>query len=251
MSNATTNTRRRQRVPPEISSEVIRQYGNDCWLRLPGCTGKGTTSDHIVPYIVGGATTVPNLRRACRHCNTSRSDRVLSGYGAHIHVVLGPPEAGKTTWVREHATSDALVLDYDAVAEAIQTGSNQRGEYMHALATVVGGAWSGAYNRLIRLPDPVDVWIIKALPTVARNTHILADWIALNYDITIIDPGSSTVMERLAADHRSSQAEQTARQWYSLGLTQSHVDSLRALRAAQLRAAGLIESSSDESRPSW
>lgn len=32
---------RRQTVPAAIRREVIGRWGNDCWLHLPGCTGKG------------------------------------------------------------------------------------------------------------------------------------------------------------------------------------------------------------------
>lgn len=87
----------RLRVPPAISAEVVARYGNDCWLAMPGCTKVGDTSDHIVPHVFGGPTIVKNLRRACRHCNGLRRERILSGWPSVIHAVIGPPCAGKTT----------------------------------------------------------------------------------------------------------------------------------------------------------
>lgn len=244
-------SKKRQRVPPEITARVIELYGNDCWLRFPGCTGVGQTSDHIVPYHAGGATTVQNLRRACRHCNSARLDRVLSGYGAVLHMVIGPPEAGKTTYVRDHAAHDALVLDYDTLAEAIQPDSMQRSKRSTALQDVALGAWSGAYNRLTRCIEPVDVWCIKALPYSPRSPHMLDEWVALDYDIHVIDPGSATVFDRLAADNRSVEAEATARRWYALGLSQDHIDAIRALRHAQLRSVGLAASDSEAGAARW
>ena len=84
---------RRQTVDPRIRAKVIATYGNRCWLGMPGCSITATEDDHIVPYSHGGRDTVANLRRACKHCNAMRQDRVLSGYGATLHAVIGPPRA--------------------------------------------------------------------------------------------------------------------------------------------------------------
>ena len=61
--------RDRQRVPPVLSAEVAERWGNECWLNMPGCTHRSDTTDHIVPFAVGGPTVVGNLRRACQHWN--------------------------------------------------------------------------------------------------------------------------------------------------------------------------------------
>jgi 5-methylcytosine-specific restriction endonuclease McrA len=43
-----------------------------CHWRLPGCTGKSTTADHVVPVSRGGTSEPSNLIGACRHCNELR-----------------------------------------------------------------------------------------------------------------------------------------------------------------------------------
>ena len=66
----------RARVAPYQGStfgharETVR--GQECALRLPGCTKWATTVDHIVPVIEGGTSDPSNLRPACSHCNSSR-----------------------------------------------------------------------------------------------------------------------------------------------------------------------------------
>lgn len=46
-----------------------------CAIQGPGCTGKATTVDHIVPLSKGGPVAdVNNWRPACAHCNYSRQD---------------------------------------------------------------------------------------------------------------------------------------------------------------------------------
>jgi len=58
----------------EQSRWWLAQHPN-CELRLPGCTGRADTVDHIVPLSRGGALFNPaNWRAACRHCNCSRKD---------------------------------------------------------------------------------------------------------------------------------------------------------------------------------
>lgn len=45
-----------------------------CQLQWPGCEGKATHVDHIVPRRFGGEDTDANLRAACRSCNQRRGD---------------------------------------------------------------------------------------------------------------------------------------------------------------------------------
>lgn len=52
---------------------VLQRDGHRCQLQLPGCTGRATHVDHIIPWSEGGAWFDPtNLRAACEHCNTRR-----------------------------------------------------------------------------------------------------------------------------------------------------------------------------------
>lgn len=37
----------------------------------------------------------------------------------HVTLVSGPPGAGKSTWIREHRTPGAVVVDFDALAVAL------------------------------------------------------------------------------------------------------------------------------------
>lgn len=99
---------RRQTIDPLVRAKVIDTWGNDCWLGLPGCTKVGAEDDHIVPYSHGGMDTVANIRRACKHCNASRQDRVLYGYGARLHMVIVPPgscDREAVEWIDAHKSA--------------------------------------------------------------------------------------------------------------------------------------------------
>jgi 5-methylcytosine-specific restriction endonuclease McrA len=48
-----------------------------CWLRLPGCTIRSTTADHILPAAQRPelALVRSNIRGACHSCNSKRADK--------------------------------------------------------------------------------------------------------------------------------------------------------------------------------
>ena len=256
------SSRGRQRVPPELSMQVVALWGNDCWLGMPGCTRVSDTSDHIVPDKLGGPTIVSNLRRACRHCNSMRHERVLSGYGARYHAIIGPPNGGKSTYVREHQQPGDIVVDFDALATCLLAGwdgQHNQPQYVRELAV---GAWYGAYRRAVSVIEPVDVWIVKTLPATPRSPRLLDEWVALDYDIVVCDPGKPEVMRRHERTRRGVPAERGIVQWYRTGVTQQAVDVRRKARRHRLAELGLghadmldarepASSPPESSRPRW
>ena len=57
------------------SKRVLQRDHYQCQLRLPGCQGRATTADHIVPRSRGGTSDLANLVSACRHCNSAKGNR--------------------------------------------------------------------------------------------------------------------------------------------------------------------------------
>ena len=57
------------------SARVIARDGRECLLRLPGCAGTATTTDHVIPKKRGGTDDDSNLVAACRRCNSRKKDR--------------------------------------------------------------------------------------------------------------------------------------------------------------------------------
>ena len=209
----------RLRVPPAISAEVVARYGNDCWLDMPGCTKVGDTSDHIVPHVFGGPTIVKNLRRACRHCNGLRRERILSGWPSVIHAVIGPPCAGKTTWALEHMQPGDIIVDYDRLADALMPDMPDDTPVPDAVRDLVAGAWQGAYRNAVTLAKPVSLWLVKVMPGTQRSPRLLDEWLALDYDIHVCDPGKPVVVERLEELKAGRRELASMRQWYRSGIT--------------------------------
>ena len=58
------------------TAAVLAEYGDSCWLQLPGCTQLATTGDHIYPRSTHPQLQylVANGRPACMSCNRKRQD---------------------------------------------------------------------------------------------------------------------------------------------------------------------------------
>lgn len=57
----------------KVRAAVLQRDGYQCRLRLPGCLGRATEVDHIVPRAAGGPVfDLDNLRAVCASCHRKR-----------------------------------------------------------------------------------------------------------------------------------------------------------------------------------
>lgn len=204
----------------KMTKLVLATYGVDCWLKLPGCTYIATTRDHVIPVSQGGADTLENCRPACRNCNSTRQDRTIRGTGATVHVITGPPASGKTTYARNHAHHDDVIIDFDAIARALTpTPDTDQHDFPDHIRHVAIGARAAAINRATRLHERVTVWLIHAMPTPKD----LAQYQSNGWQVTHLDPGRSIVEARASSRgtyaqdainrHYTGTTTRTTRQW--------------------------------------
>jgi hypothetical protein len=147
-----------------IRLRVLQRDGYLCQVRLPGCTITADEADHITPTSQGGAWfDLQNLRGSCKHCNLARKGQHKDDGWRHaptrINLVVGPPGAGKSAYVAEHARPGHLVIDYDAIASALGAGgaASPHGGTMVARNALLKSLQQG------KLDAPV-VWLISANP---------------------------------------------------------------------------------------
>lgn len=202
-------TKRHARGNPALNSAVFAAYGNMCWLKMPGCSRLATTRDHVIPMVRGGLDVLENLRPACRGCNSKRQDRIISGYGATIHVVIGPPAGGKSTFVRERVKPGDVVIDLDRIALAFMPEGSASHEYPPYIRRAAVKARKAAMHDALRLMAKCTVWLIHAIPTEEQ----LAEYRALRYTITTMDPGRAEV-ERRASTQRPAEMHRHIARWY-------------------------------------
>lgn len=186
--------------------QILERDGYICQVRGPKCKGKATQLDHIVPTADGGSMFDPaNCRAACSWCNTWRAQRQKSREGwkraaTHIVLVMGPPAAGKTTYVREHAGPGDVVIDYDALAAALAPG----GTASHELVMQLRGK---LLTQLRRGELPARrAWILSADPR--------AEEIYPHHQVVLLDPGKDEVLRRARAE-RPAHLLPVVDEWYT------------------------------------
>ena len=125
-----------------------------------------TTSSQSYKVAHGGTRTT-FVHRAIHVIVTdkwSRQDRWKRS-ATRIVLVVGPPGAGKTTYVRDHKQPSDLVVDYDAIAEALGSDATHgHDDVIHRPSWLQGmpcstrcGAVSarhGAPGSSLRIPKP-------------------------------------------------------------------------------------------------
>ncbi len=119
-----------------------------------------------------------------------------------LTVVTGPPAAGKTTYVRQHANPGDVVIDFDALAVAL--GSPDTHDHPAHITRVAQAAWHAALRTA--LSTAAHVWLIHANP----NGRDLARYRAMRAEIVTVDPGHDVVAQRIATQRPARAVAQAA-----------------------------------------
>lgn len=125
-----------------------------------------------------------------------------------LYVITGPPAAGKTTWVGQHAQPGDIVIDYDHIAQTL--GSPEHYDHPAHIKTVALAARRAAIDAALPLAEQHDVYLIHSQP----NDTQLATYRAHDARMVTIDPGKAEVMARIDAD-RPWQLRKAANDWYT------------------------------------
>jgi hypothetical protein len=224
------------RASVKMTQLVLATYGELCHLRLKGCTVRATTKDHLIPYSHGGEDVLENYRPACKPCNSKRQNRVLTGYGASVVVIIGPPAAGKTTYITEHAKPSDITIDMDAIARALMPHPPAETHvYPEHVRHVAIKTRQAAVHAATRLRERCTVWLIHAIP----RPDDLADYKRLGWQVITVDPGRSIVEARARAIRPEIMHAQVTR-WYAT----------YGLETAQ-QLASVATSTPDDGEPDW
>ncbi|MFJ6566437.1 AAA family ATPase [Streptomyces sp. NPDC091292] len=127
-----------------------------------------------------------------------------------LHVITGPPAAGKSSWIDAHARPTDIVIDLDRITLAL-TGPGAPNWNQHQVAVrVAQRARYAAIDEATQHLDAVDVYLIHTMP----SPKAMAKYKRLKARIVVVDPGRDIVMQRIAA-MRSKDMERVASRWYN------------------------------------
>lgn len=194
----------------KIRAQVLERDAYVCQIRSNRCTEIATEVDHIVPVTKGGAKFDPrNLRASCHKCNNGRINRKRDDQWVHgpthITLVMGPPAAGKSTYVLEHARPGDLIVDYDAIAASLGASSHAYGQAIHP-------AVNAARNAILRQlrrgeTGATRAWILSANPEADKRFPF--------HELVVVDPGLDEVLEHARQAGRPRDYIDAVRSWYA------------------------------------
>ena len=119
-----------------------------------------------------------------------------------IHVVTGPPCAGKTTFVHENRNADDVVIDLDSIASAL--GSENRYEYSRPIRQAAFAARDAAIASV----SEGDAWVIHSSPTEEQRRGYG------DVEFHDLDPGLDECLARAKRDGRPPWTESVIRDYY-------------------------------------
>lgn len=137
-------------------------------------------------------------------CNRATKGRNKTKPSGNLYLITGPPAAGKSTWVREHAQHGDITIDYDALASVLTPDGGKPHAWPAAVKAVTKAARQAAIDAAIK--QPVDVYIIHSSPGPA----FLADYQRLGANIITIEPSQQTSAANAA---NTTAGADTTRAW--------------------------------------
>lgn len=125
-----------------------------------------------------------------------------------LHIIIGPPCAGKSTYVREHAAEGDIRIDFDALASAL--GSASRHLHSGAVAECAFRARDEAIRYCCANADALEAWIIHTSPR---------DWQRAEYEkagaeFVEMDADLDTCLARMESDGRPPETERIIRDYF-------------------------------------
>ena len=124
-----------------------------------------------------------------------------------IHVIIGPPCSGKSTYVDAHAKRGDVRVDFDRIAQAL--GSDTPHDAPDAIKQVAFSARQSAIDTSIS--KDFEAWVIHTSPSKAQ----MDAYERAGADFHVMDTDERTCIERAAHDHRPARTIGEIHRWFS------------------------------------
>lgn len=127
-----------------------------------------------------------------------------------IHVVVGPPCSGKSTFVESTAPAGIPRFDFDAIASVV-AGTDLNHEKPPAVLDTVLAMRRGLMGYLLDSETVIDeLWLINANPSESTISRLAQAGAKFH----LVDPGESECIARAERDGRPEGTVERIKQWY-------------------------------------
>jgi len=123
-----------------------------------------------------------------------------------LHVIIGPPCAGKSTYARENAADGDVIVDFDAIAKAL--GSATEHDAPAEVRECAFAARTAAIEKA--MTSGFEAWVIHTNPTPEQ----MDEYRKAEADVVTLVPDMETCLERAEADGRPERTIEAIRKWY-------------------------------------
>lgn len=127
-----------------------------------------------------------------------------------LHVVIGPPCSGKSTFVQDIAAPGTPRWDFDHVASTI-AGVDTKHDIPSEVMDVVLSMRRGLMGWLldVEVPTP-DMWLIHSAPAPS----VIARMAQVGAEFHLLDPGLQACLQRAEEDGRPESTMEAIKAWY-------------------------------------
>lgn len=211
---------------------IVRDHG---MCQYQGCCRPAEEVHHIIELTPSNvddpkiALNLDNLMCVCRDCHFRiHREKILERYRRKarkrilkdgfyfddeglltpmkVHIVHGAPAAGKSRYVQEHRQNTDLVVDLDAIQQALGHDRNEPHNNMLGLSISIRDHIYELVEARDEIIDCRTVWIIATLPKKKQRQQLQE---RLKADLIHIDTPQQTCIEHAKADE-SRQDKQLA-----------------------------------------
>ena len=126
-----------------------------------------------------------------------------------LYIIMGPPAAGKSTYVRSRAKPSDVVIDLDVIARSLAGPGASTHNHAPAVLKVAQRARRAAIDEALLIKD-ADVWLIHSAPSQAHR----ARYKRVGGTFVTVDPGRDVVAQRIAEQRRPA-LQAAATRWYA------------------------------------
>lgn len=127
-----------------------------------------------------------------------------------IHVVIGPPCAGKSTYVASMATPGAPRFDYNLMASALAGVDDLGHDYPADVSEAMASMRRGLTGWLLDGGAPNELWLIFSRPSDTLLTRLAG----VGAEFHLLDPGIDECLARAETDGRPAGTIAAIEAWY-------------------------------------